>query len=95
MKLPRLLAAAAFALCAGCNSLDNPFSNLAILHTGRDARAYNPQTGNYEWPKDATPRPQTKAPSRSATAQATPPPKGDGRYYDPVRGGFNDPEPGR
>ena len=89
MKLPRLLAAAAFALCAGCNSLDNPLSNLAILHTGRDASAYNPQTGSYEWPKDATPRPVSKAPLRSA---ATPAPKSDGRSYDPMRGGFTDAE---
>ena len=92
MKLPHLLAAAALALCAGCNSLDNPFSNLAILHTGRDARTFNSQTGEFEWPKDATPRPQSRT---HPAAAATPPPKDDGRSFDPIRGEFRDPEPGR
>ena len=92
MKLPRLFAAAAFALCAGCTSLDNPLANLGIFHTGRDARTFNAQTGEYEWPKDAAPRPQTRV---RRTAAATPPPKDDGRSFDAVRGEFRDPEPGR
>ena len=86
---PHLLAA---ALCAGCNSLDNPLSNLRLLHTGRDARTFNAQTGQYEWPKDTTPRP---LPRVRPTAAATPPPKDDGRSFDPLRGEFRDPEPGR
>ena len=92
MNLPRLLLAAALALCAGCHSLDNPLANLRILHSGRDARTFNAQTGEYEWPKDATPRPQRP---RARTAAATPPPQDDGRSFDPVRGEFRDPEPGR
>ena len=94
MKIPRLLTAAALALGAGCSSLDNPLANLTIFHTGRDARTFNPQTGEYEWPKDATPRPAARTPRRPAAA-ATPAPGGDGRYYDPMRGGFTDPEPAR
>lgn len=93
MKLSLLLAAAALALCAGCNSLDHPLSNLALLHTGRDARTFNAQTGEYQWPKDATPRPAVTRPRRAA--DATPAPAADGRSYDPVRGSFTDPEPGR
>lgn len=48
MKLPHLLALAALALGAGCNSLENPFAGIRILHTGRDARTFNPQTGTYD-----------------------------------------------
>ena len=93
MRFPRLLAAAALALCAGCNSLDSPLSNFVIFRTGRDARTFNPQTGEFEWPKDTTPRPAGKAPRRAAAAP--PAPKDDGRYYDPMRGGFTDPDPTR
>ena len=92
MKLPRLLAAAALALGAGCSSLDNPFANLTLLHTGRDARTFNAQTGQYDWPSDTPPRPPNP---RRAAAAATPAPASDGRAYDPQRGGFTDPEPGR
>ena len=93
MKLPRLLAAAALALCTGCNSLDNPLANFSLLHTGRDARTFNAQTGQYEWPPDAAPR--TPSPAQRRTAAATPAPSTDGRSYDPMRGGFTAPEPGR
>ena len=92
MKLPHLLTLAALALGTGCTSLDNPLSNLPLLHTGRDARTFNSQTGEYEWPKDATPRPQPRV---RPTAAATPPPQDDGRSFDPMRGEFRDPEPGR
>ena len=88
MKLPRLLTTTAFALCAGCNSLDNPFASLRIFSTGRDARTFNAQTGQYEWPKDATPRPQSRV---ARTAAATPAPKDDGRPFDPQRGAWSDP----
>lgn len=90
MKYAPLLLAA--ALCTGCTSLDNPLSNLRFLHSGRDARTFNPQTGEYEWPKDATPRPQTRL---RPAAPATPVPKDDGRSFDPLRGEFRDPSPGR
>ena len=92
MKLPHLLAVAALALGAGCSSLDNPITSLGIFRTGRDARTFNPQTGEYEWPKDATPRPQRRV---ARTAAATPPPKDDGRPFDAMRGEFRDPPPGR
>ena len=92
MKLPHLAAIAAFALCAGCNSLDNPLSGFRIFQTGRDARTFNPQTGEYEWPKDAAPRPRPRV---ARSAAATPPPKDDGRSFDPMRGEFRDPAPGR
>ena len=94
MKLPHLLAAAALALCAGCNSLDNPLAKLRIFSAGRDARTFNPQTGEYEWPKNATPRPQSRT-ARSASAAATPAPKDDGRPFDPQRGEWRDPDPTR
>ena len=96
MNLPRLLALAALALCAGCNSLDNPFAGLRLFHTGRDARTFNPQTGEYEWPKEATPRPKTHvAPASSHMTSTTPAPKSDGRPYDPQKGAFADPDPTR
>ena len=93
MQFPRLLAAAALALCAGCNSLDNPLSDFRIFKTGRDARTFNPQTGEYEWPKDATPRPQNRA--AKTAAAATPAPKDDGRPFDQQRGEWRDPDPTR
>ena len=89
MKLPHLLATTAFALCAGCNSHDNPLASFRIFSTGRDARTFNAQTGQYEWPKDATPRPQSRV-ARTAAA-ATPAPKDDGRPFDPQRGAWSDP----
>ncbi len=95
MNLPRLLVLAAFALCAGCNSLENPFAGVRLLKTGQDARAFNPQTGEYEWPKDAAPRPKTKREPGAVTPATTPAPKPDGRPYDPQKGEFADPDPTR
>ena len=82
MKLSRLLAIAACALCAGCHSLDNPLSGFRIFQTGRDARTFNPQTGEYEWPRDDAPRPKSKAAPPSGAATATPAPKSDSRFSD-------------
>jgi len=76
---------AASILLAGCNSLDNPFANL--FKTGKDARVYNPQTGQFEGPaENATPRPQKSAAIASALS-ATPAPQheSDGRYFDPQK----------
>lgn len=95
MNPPRILALAALAFCAGCNSLDNPFAGMRLLKTGQDARTYNPQTGEFEWPKDATPRPKAKREPASAVPAATPAPKPDGRPYDPQKGAFADPDPTR
>jgi hypothetical protein len=94
MKLTSLLTAAGLALLAGCNSLDSPFSDWKLLQTGRDGRVYNPQTGEYEWPKNATPRPKTTPAHQSGRAPATPAPANDGRGYDPIKGEFRDPQPG-
>ena len=90
MKRPRLIAVAAFSLCAGCNSLDSPLAGFRIFQTGHDARTYNPQTGRYEWPNDVTPRPQTRV--ARAAAATTSAPKDDGRSYDPQRGRWSDPQ---
>jgi hypothetical protein len=88
-----LAAAAGLALLAGCNSLDSPFSDWKVFQSGRDGRVYNPQTGEYEWPKNTTPRP--KSPTRpSGRTSATPEPTNDGRGYDPIKGEFRDPQPG-
>jgi hypothetical protein len=65
---------------AGCNSLDNPVGGL--LDTGRDARVYNPQTGEFEWPKDSqNQKPRGRRPATTGTAPAQER-QGDGRYYD-------------
>jgi len=34
------------ALGGSCNSLENPFTGIRVLHTGQDARTFNPQNGN-------------------------------------------------
>ncbi len=76
--LPSFLLLTASVLLPGCSSLENPFGNW--FGSGRDARVYNAQTGEYEWPQDSSkPRP--------AGAATVPPPagQGDGRYFDPVR----------
>jgi hypothetical protein len=90
MKLSLFTALAALALLAGCNSLDNPLAGFDPLRTGRDARTYNVQTGEYEWPRDSTPRPRPRT-ARTAAA-ATPAPAGDGRYYDPMKREFTEPD---
>lgn len=92
---PRLLAIAAFALGAGCHSLDHPFAGIRLLHTGQDARTYHPETGEYEWPKDAAPRPKSRREPASTVPAATPAPRPDGRPYDPQKGEFADPDPTR
>ncbi len=65
-------------LMAGCNSLDNPFHGL--FGTGHDARVYNSQTGQFEWPPDQK-KPQPRGP---APAGGTPAPEraAEGRYFD-------------
>ncbi len=70
---------ATLALGAGCSSLDNPLANL--FH-GHDARVYNPQTGEWEYPnKKATPSPQKSAAIASALS-STPAPQGSGHSAD-------------
>ena len=94
MKLSHLAAAAGLALLAGCNSLDNPLSDLTIFKTGRDSRVYNPQTGEYEWPDKANkPRPRAErvAAGKPGSVPATPSPASDGRPYDPTKNEFRDP----
>ncbi|MCE9610017.1 MAG: hypothetical protein K8R23_07385 [Chthoniobacter sp.] len=93
MKLPHLLALAALALGAGCNSLENPFAGIRVLHTGQDARTFNPQTGTYDWPAGPKPHPPTTAAPAPSAPGASPTPKSDGRAYDPQRGAFSDPDP--
>lgn len=93
MKLPHLFAFAALVLCAGCNSLDNPLADFRILRTGRDTRTFNPQTGEYEWPHNTTPRASGQRSQALRAAPATPAPSSDGRYYDPQKGAFADPTP--
>lgn len=96
MKYPRFFAFAALALGAGCNSLDNPLTGFKPFRTGRDARTYNVQTGDYEWPKDATPRPRGRGTRTTANAAAaTPAPQDDGRPYDLQKREFTEPDPRR
>ncbi len=74
---------AATALVTGCNSLDNPLGGL--LNTGNDARVFNSQTGQYEWPPEKrTPRPKGTPPPPVATP--VPERQSEGRYYDPQKG---------
>jgi len=93
MTLPRLTAIAALALFAGCNSLENPFAGFSPFRTGHDTRTFNPQTGEYEWPKDATPRPRSRAPRTTGTD--APAPADDGRSFDPQKREFTEPDPRR
>lgn len=94
LKLARVLILAVGALCAGCNSLDNPLTSIPIFRSGHDGRVFNSRTGEYEWPKEAPARP-ANASRRAAPATATPAPKNNGRPYDPQKGEFADPSPGR
>src|SRR5678815_332294 len=84
--LPAALLAAS-ALFAGCNSLDNPLSGINLFGTGHDARVYNAQTGEFEWPKDQKRRARRPSPATAGAAGTTPVPerKSDGRYYDPQK----------
>lgn len=95
MTYSRILAAAAVAVCAGCNSLDSPFAGTRLSSGGRDARAFNPQTGEYEWPKDSAAFPGTARETSSAAPAAAGAPKPDGRPYDPQKGEFLNPDPTR
>ncbi len=77
-----LLTASVFV--AGCSTLENPFGNW--FGTGRDARVYNAQTGEYEWPTDsANPRARNPAAGPAGGAAPAPERRGDGRYYDAAR----------
>ena len=80
------LAASVFVV--GCNSLDNPLADTNLLGSGHDARVYNAQTGEYEWPKDSKKRrPSSRTASLASDGTTTPAPerKSDGRYYDPQK----------
>lgn len=76
--LPAFLAAAS-VFVAGCGSLDNPFAGL--FRTGRDARTYNAQTGDFEWPEDSS-KPRRAAPGGAAAGAER---KSDGRYFDSAK----------
>jgi hypothetical protein len=81
MKILSSVVVCAFTLSVtGCSSLDNPLSAFNPFHRGRDARVYNAQTGEYEWPKEEAARQQ---PARHGAAGAAPQERrGDGRYFD-------------
>jgi hypothetical protein len=75
--------AATAVLVAGCNSLDNPLGGL--FHTGDDARVFNSQTGQWEWPPEKrTPRPKT-TPTPAPITTPVPERQSEGRYYDPQK----------
>lgn len=84
MKTRLSVAACSLAIfVAGCSSLDNPFASMNLFRTGRDARVFNAQTGEYEWPKEeqARRRAQPGAPNSAPPAER----RGDGRYYDAAK----------
>ena len=64
----------------GCSSLDNPLSAFNPFRSGRDARVYNAQTGEYEWPKEEGARHQAGAPAAPQQQK-----RGDGRYFDATK----------
>lgn len=72
------LIAGAVALSA-CGSGDKDWFN-----TGRDARAYNPQTGRYEWP-DEDPAPRRAKPPQPIDPAAGAP---EERAFDPKKRAF-------
>ena len=84
MKLSFLsvLLIAASAFLTGCGSLNNPLAGL--FRTGRDARVYNAQTGQFEWPEEKKAPRQRKSADVAAALASTPAPTGrnDGRYFD-------------
>lgn len=87
MKLSSILIpAAASLLLAGCNSLDNPISNL-FHGVGRDERVYNAQTGEWEWPADKRKPSEKKSGEVASALSSTPAPHSfnDTRYWDPSR----------
>jgi hypothetical protein len=83
MKLPPLVILfAASGLLAGCGSLDNPFAGMNWFGTGKDARVYNAQTGQFEWPKEDQAHARKPANAGAAPVQVR---KTDGRYYDATK----------
>lgn len=87
MKLSSILIpVTASLLLAGCNSIDNPVSNL-FHGVGRDERVYNPQTGQWEWPPDKRHPSEKKSAAVASAMGATPAPHGfnDTRYWDSAR----------
>jgi hypothetical protein len=87
MKLSSILIpATASLLLAGCNSLDNPVTNL-FHGTGRDERVYNAQTGQWEWPADKRKPAEKKSAAVASALGSTPAPHGfnDTRYWDASR----------
>lgn len=86
MKAPTPAIFLAATLLAGCNSLDNPVGGL--LATGRDARVFNAQTGEFEWPKD---QPGNKRPPGPTDGRAVRTERaGDGRYFDVAKNEWGD-----
>lgn len=84
MKLSSVLILAPVSLLlAACNSLDNPITNFFHSGTSRDARVYNTQTGEWEWPADKR-KAQEKKSAAVASALATSAPN-DTRYWDAQR----------
>ena len=87
-QLEKIVRIGAACVLAGCGSLDRS----DLFGTGRDARAYNPQTGRYEWPDDeparrpakprAVPRGNAAAPERNDAGPD------DGRVFNPQKGRF-------
>ncbi len=73
---------AASTLLTGCGSLENPLAG--FFHTGHDARVYNAQTGQFEWPEEKKAPKQRKSADVAAALASTPAPAGrnDGRYFD-------------
>lgn len=84
---------------SACSDLsDNPLH--ALTRTGRDARVFNPQTGQYEWPKEETPRPRPRTvaideavreSSSSTPSKPLTPGAGDDRVYNPMKQQFESP----
>jgi len=87
MKLSYILIpATASLLLAGCNSLDNPVSNL-FRGVGRDERVYNTQTGEWEWPANKQKPADKKSAAVASAVSSSNDPHGfnDTRYWDGQR----------
>jgi hypothetical protein len=67
-------------LIAGCNSLDNPLGG--FLGSGHDARVYNSQTGQFEWPKEEQKKKKSGSDAVVAAMGTPAPHQSDGRYFD-------------
>ena len=81
--MKRVLYFLAAALLTGCGSLDPE----SLLGTGRDARAYNAQTGRYEWPDEppSSPPAKPRAATREARTDVMP---DDERVFNPQTGRY-------